>query len=104
MILLSSDLSLSGLEVIETYTKRFKIEVAFRTLVNLLSGFAYRFWLKAIDKISAWPESIQLLDYDEDIQTQILGKVNAFERFVNLNAIALGFLQVTFPQKSGHFR
>ncbi len=94
MILISSDLSLSGLEVIETYTKRFKIEVAFRTLIHLLGGFAYRFWLKAIDKIADWPDSMVLLDYDEDIQTQIMAKIEAFERFVNLNAIALGLLQV----------
>ena len=94
MILISSDLSLTGLEVIETYTKRFKIEVAFRTFVHLLGGFAYRFWLKALDKITDWPDSMYLLDYDTDIQTQILGKVEAFERFVNLNVIALGLLQV----------
>ena len=63
MIVLSSDLSLSGLEVIEAYTKRFKIEVAFRTLVHLLGGFAYRFWLEALDKIADWPDSMHLLDY-----------------------------------------
>ncbi|ESA35696.1 hypothetical protein N836_11000 [Leptolyngbya sp. Heron Island J] len=33
-----------------------------------------------------------LLDYDTDIQPQILSEVEAFERFVNLNAIALGLL------------
>ena len=102
MILLSSDLSLSGLEVIETYTKRFKIEVAFRTLIHLLGGFAYRFWLKAIDKISDWPDSLYLLDYDQDIQTQILSKIEAFERFVNLNAIALGLLQVLALEMPNH--
>lgn len=102
MILLSSDLSLSGLEVIEAYTKRFKIEVAFRTLVHLLGGFAYRFWLRALDKVTDWPDSMHLLDYDHHIQTQILTKVEAFERFVNLNAIALGLLQVLALEMPNH--
>ncbi|MEL7225217.1 MAG: hypothetical protein AAGL17_10205 [Cyanobacteria bacterium J06576_12] len=102
MILLSSDLSLSGLEVIEAYTKRFKIEVAFRTLVHLLGGFAYRFWLRALDKVADWPDSMHLLDYDHDTQTQILSKVEAFERFVSLNAIALGLLQVLALEMPNH--
>ena len=102
MILLSSDLNLTGLEVIETYAKRFKIEVTFRTLVHLLGGFAYRFWLKALDKVPDWPDSMVLPDYDTDIQTQILNKVEAFERFVNLNAIALGLLQVLALEMPNH--
>ena len=94
MILLSSDVTLSGQHIIETYAKRFKIEVAFRTLVLLLGGFAYRFWLKALDKLPTWPRSLVLNDYDTTIQTQILTKIETFERFVNLNVIALGVLQV----------
>ena len=43
-----------------------------------------------------------LLDYDTDIQTQILSKVEAFERFVNLNAIALGLLQVLALEMPNH--
>ncbi|NEZ62740.1 hypothetical protein D0962_37745 [Leptolyngbyaceae cyanobacterium CCMR0082] len=94
MILLSSDVTLSGKLIIETYAKRFKIEVAFRTLVLRLGGFAYRFWLKTLDKLPTWPRSMVLADYDEKVQTQILAKVETFERFVNLNAIALGLLQI----------
>jgi len=41
-----------------------------------------------------WPTNLILADYPEALQTQILAKVEAFERFVNLNAIALGLLQV----------
>ena len=33
-------------------------------------------------------------DYPQAVQTQILNKVEAFERFVNLNVIALGLLQI----------
>ena len=92
--MLSSDLTLTGAQVIEAYGWRFKIELSFRTLVNLLGGFDYRFWLKSMDKISRWPKNLVLADFDDDFQAQVNNKVAAFERFVNLNAIALGVLQV----------
>ena len=94
IILLSSDLTLTGAQVIEAYGWRFKIELSFRTLVNLLGGFDYRFWLKSMDKISRWPKNLVLADFDDDFQAQVVSKVEASERFVNLNAIALGLLQV----------
>ena len=94
VILLATDLTLTGPEVIAAYGLRFKIEVTFRTLVHLLGGFAYRFWLKAMTTAPTWPTNLILSDYPEALQTHILAKVEAFERFVNLNAIALGLLQV----------
>ena len=93
-ILLSTDGSLSGPEVIAAYGLRFKIELTFRTLIHLLGGFAYRFWLKAMTTAPSWPKNLNLADYPESVQGQILAKVEAMERFVNLNAIALGILQV----------
>jgi hypothetical protein len=94
LILLSSDVTLTADQVIETYGKRFKIEVCFRTFVLLLGGFAYQFWLKLLDKTSRFPPNLGLADYDATAQRQIQQKVEAFERFVNLNAIVLGVLQV----------
>ena len=87
-------MNLTGQEVIEAYGWRFKIEVCFRTLVHLLGGFAYQFWLKAMNKITRWPKNLRLADYDQLFQTQVASKVEAFERNVYLNAIALGLLQV----------
>jgi hypothetical protein len=53
-----------------------------------------RFWLKAMTTAPSWPKNLNLADYPESVQGQILAKVEAFERFVNLNAMALGILQV----------
>lgn len=102
IILLSSDLSLTGAEVIEAYGWRFKIEVSFRTLIQLLGGFCYRFWLKSMKTTSKWPENLRLADYCEDFQRQVARKVEAFERFINLNAIALGLLQVLALEMPNH--
>ena len=94
LILLSSDVSLRGPEVIAAYGLRFKIEVTFRTLVHLLGGFAYRFWVKTMTPLPTWPTNLHLADYPDALQHRILVKVEAFERFINLNAIALGLLQI----------
>ncbi|MEM9803670.1 MAG: hypothetical protein AAF959_00195 [Cyanobacteria bacterium P01_D01_bin.56] len=102
IILLSSDTNLTGAEVIEAYGWRFKIEVTFRTLVHVLGGFAYQFWLKLMDPASRWPEAFEMTHYHWAERVKIHQKVEAFERFVNLNAIALGVLQVLsleFPQQ-----
>jgi hypothetical protein len=105
LILLSSDVTLSANQVIEAYGKRFKIEVCFRTFVLLLGGFAYQFWLKLLDKTSPFPSNLCLADYELTEQHQIQQKVEAFERFVNLNAIVLGVLQILaleLPQSIWH--
>jgi hypothetical protein len=94
IILLSSDTTLTGAQVIEAYGWRFKIEVSFRSLVQLLGGFDYRFWLRSMTRASSWPKNLVLSDFNTDFQIQVAIKVETFERFVNLNAIALGLLQV----------
>lgn len=102
IILLSSDVNLTGAEVIEAYGWRFKIEVGFRTLIQLLGGFCYRFWLKSMETASKWPDDLSLADYCEDFQREVARKVEAFERFVNLNAMALGLLQVLALEMPHH--
>jgi hypothetical protein len=94
IILLSSDVTLPGDQVIEAYGKRFKIEVCCRTFALLLGGFAYQFWLKLLDKTAQFPSNLCLADYTSDVQHQIQQKLEACERFVNLKAIALGVLQI----------
>lgn len=105
LILLSSDVNLTGQQVIEAYSWRFKIEVTFRTLIHLLGGFCYRFWLKTMPKASRWPKNLRLAEHSEEFQSQVSMKVEAFERFVTLNTIAIGLLQVLaleMPQQVWH--
>ncbi len=94
MILISSDLTLSPQAVIEAYGWRFKIEVSFRTLIHLLGGFGYRFWLKSMPTAAHWPTNLNLAAAPEAFRQQVARKVEAFERFVNLHALALGILQI----------
>jgi hypothetical protein len=94
LILISNDLELSGPEIVVAYSWRFKIEVSFRTLIHLLDGFSYRFWLKTLPKTGSWPKALNLPDVPWSQQPALLAKVEAFERFVNLHALVLGILQL----------
>ncbi|MGL4498916.1 MAG: hypothetical protein ACRCU2_07615, partial [Planktothrix sp.] len=112
IILLSTDCNLTGAEILIAYSWRFKIEVTFRTLIEILSGFSYRFWMKDMPRSSRTPKNMNLKDYSEQQLVKIREKVEAFERFVNLNALVLGILQVLslempnciFKSFSGWFR
>lgn len=94
IILLSSDVALSGIEILKTYSLRFKVEVTFRSLIQILRGFNYRFWMKNMTNTPRWPQDLILSHHKETEQQKIKRKVEAFERFVNLNAIALAILQL----------
>lgn len=97
IILLSSDTNLTAAEVIIAYSWRFKIEVSFRFLVNMLGGFSYHFWSKELPK--RWSRikrasNLELGGFPEKVQIQLQQKMRAYERFVNVNLIALGLLQI----------
>lgn len=94
IILLSTDVTLSATEILSAYSWRFKIEVTFRSLIQLLSRLCYRFTMKEMTPTKGWPIDLVLDRYKEKKQQQVNRKVEAFERFVLINAIALAILQL----------
>ena len=98
-ILVSTDLSLTPIEIIEAYRHRFKIECAFRELKQVIAGFCYRFWSKHTPKLNRFKPN----EYHQERQAAICGKaerkcitnaLGAIERFALMACIALGLLQV----------
>ncbi len=55
-----------------------------------------------METASKWPDDLSLTDACEAFQREVARKVEAFERFVNLNAIALGLLQVLALEMPHH--
>jgi len=94
IIFLSTSLSLTGPEIVNAYSWRFKIEVNFRALHQILSAFDYHFWLKPLERAERWSKNLDLSDCPQLLRSKILAKVAAYERFVNLAGIALGLLQI----------
>ncbi len=93
-ILMSSDLTLPPLTIIEMYGFRTKIEVMFDVLKNLIGGFAYHFWTRPQPKLSrkkGWTPDITGLT--TIARAHVLATLTAMERVVTLALLAVGILQ-----------
>lgn len=93
-ILLATDQDLHPEDIIYAYSLRQKIEVSFQSLVHTLCGFGYHFWMKAMPKLKSRAGNQFLHRADEKYRSQVYRKIEAYERFVNIAAIALGTLQL----------
>jgi hypothetical protein len=99
MVLVSTDLTLTPVQIIELYCCRFKIERSFRELKQVVAGFNYRFWSKYMPKLNRYADNEKNQETlravtDKTAQANIISCVNAIEGHALLSCIALGLLQI----------
>ncbi len=93
-ILMSSDLSLSALDIIRCYSYRFKIELNFKVLKHVIGVFYYHFWS------TMWPRigknTVNDISSIKDLRSKRLIRqtMDAIEAFMNFGCIATGILQI----------
>ena len=93
IILMSSDLNLAPIAAIELFCRRISIETMFDSLKNLIGGLAYHFWSRYLHPASRRPKKqTQPQHSTRPAQTGIT--FAAIEKFVNLQFLVLGTLQV----------
>ena len=97
-ILVSTDLSLSPVQIIELYARRFKIENCFREFKQQFGGFCYHFWTTKLPKLNRFkkkdmPDPVDTVTNEKD-RNLILGKIKAIEGFVLIANIAMGITQM----------
>lgn len=51
IFLLSTDLSMQALEILELYGYRFKIELGFKQAVHVIGTYGYHFWMKGMKRV-----------------------------------------------------
>jgi hypothetical protein len=93
VILMSSALTLTPLELITCYGYRFKIEVAFKQALHTLGSYAYHFWLMAMTPLSRRSGNQYLHRKCADYRHHVCRKLAAYHRYVHLGCIAQGLLQ-----------
>lgn len=93
-IILSTDCSLSALDIITGYSLRFKIEVMFKQAIYQLGTFMYRFWLKAMAPIKRGQEGDQQLQFaPKAFKDEVKKKIAVYHLFIQLGLIAQGLVQ-----------
>jgi len=96
-ILVSTDLSLDPVSIIEAYAHRFKIECMFREMKQQVHGFSYHFWNRELPRLNKFRKKTDpdpLAQVPEDSRESVLGTIDAIERFVLCAEISMGLLQL----------
>ena len=96
-ILVSTDLSLSPLAIIQLYSYRFRIETMFRSLKQDIGGFSYHFWTKALPKLNHFkkksdPDPLSQVNDHHD-RHRIRQTIRATEMYALMASVAMGILQ-----------
>jgi hypothetical protein len=98
LILVCTDVSFTPLQILRLYGYRFKIEVTFRTLKQLLYAFGYHFWSVSMPKLNRFAKKGEkdplIVVKSEKERARILQAFSAIERYVMVALIANGMLQL----------
>jgi hypothetical protein len=94
LILMTSDLTLDGLQALSLYTARVRIESLFASVKNLLGGLAYHFWSKYLAPVSRRPAHGSQPAPISSRPDRTANTLAAIEKFFALHLIVLGTLQL----------
>ena len=102
ILLMSTDLTLSAVDIIKIYGLRFKIEHMFKQAVRLIGSFSYHFWMMDMKPLR-YRNGNQYLHRESDhYREQVRNKIHAYHVFMQAGVITQGLLQylsVEFPKQ-----
>ena len=104
-ILVSTNLMMEPIAIIQLYSKRFCIEAMFREMKQVICAFGYRFWSKYMPKLNRFrkrtdPDPLEEIT-SQRAKKRIVLAVKAIEGFVFYAAVATSLLQMIALRFSG---
>ena len=93
-ILMTTDLTLLPVKVIELYGYRFKIELTFKHALHVVGSFLYHFWMRDMTPLARNAGTQYLHRSSQQYRDQIRRKIDAYHRFIQLGLIAQGLMQM----------
>jgi len=98
IILMTSDCTLDPVTAIQLYCRRVTIETMFDTLKNTLGAMAYHFWSHYLSRASRKPKKNKDQEQNSTNPTRTNNTLAAIEKFVNVQLLILGMLQLMAKQ------
>lgn len=92
-IFMSTDLTLSPIDIIRTYGFRFKIEVAFKQAIHTIGAYAYHFWMAAMKPIKRKTGNQYLHRESPKYRAAVIRKMAAYHLHMMAGIVVQGMLQ-----------
>jgi hypothetical protein len=92
-LLMSTDTSLSAIEIIRLYGLRFKIELGFKQAVRVVGTFSYHFWMKKMKPLHRRNGNQYLHRESSEYRQAVKRKINAYHLFILAGVVSQGLLQ-----------
>ena len=94
ILLMSTDLDLTPVDIIRIYGLRFKIEVSFKQSLHVIGAYAYHFWMAAMKPLRRVSGNQHLHRESDEYRHAVRRKISAYHRHIQLGLIAQGLLQI----------